>query len=42
MQADDQSTKFRGQDWPCDFSRLPLVEKTRGGATMQGFALSGR
>jgi len=27
MQADYQSTKFRGQDWPCDFSKLPLVEK---------------
>jgi hypothetical protein len=42
MQADYQSTKFLGQDWLSDFSELPLVEKARRGATVQGFALSGR
>jgi hypothetical protein len=42
MQADYQSARFLGQDWLCDFSRLPLAEKTGRGATVQGFALSGR
>jgi len=41
MQADYQSTKFRGLGPSCDFSKLPLEEETRSGAPVQGFALLG-